>query len=168
MLLLFLYLFLFFPEAFEVCKRRIIALNGLPGIPQHFTDDERDIHMSSLVPFDSSNMVSLEQVSGLYPWRETAKTFLESLMSSIFTAYLLWILCNLCTPRSSIGQHYRPILDWHVSWYVSWLSVAISVDILADSQSIISADSWSTCWPICRAIKLTESRPTCSLLQISR
>ncbi|XP_073227555.1 mutS protein homolog 5-like isoform X2 [Porites lutea] len=42
---------------FEVCKRRIIALNGLPGIPQHFTDDERDIHMSSLVPFDSSNMV---------------------------------------------------------------------------------------------------------------
>ena len=69
MLLLFLYLFLFFPEAFEVCKRRIIALNGLPGIPQHFTDDERDIHMSSLVPFDSSNMVSLEQVSGLYPSR---------------------------------------------------------------------------------------------------
>ncbi|KAM7432071.1 MutS protein 5 [Porites harrisoni] len=43
--------------SFEVCKRRIIALNGLPGIPQHFTDDERDIHMSSLVPFDSSNMV---------------------------------------------------------------------------------------------------------------
>ena len=69
MILLFIYLFLFFPEAFEVCKRRIIALNGLPGIPQHFTDDERDIHMSSLVPFDSSNMVSLEQVSGLYPSR---------------------------------------------------------------------------------------------------
>ena len=87
MLLLFLYLFLFFPEAFEVCKRRIIALNGLPGIPQHFTDDERDIHMNSLVPFDSSNMVSLEQVSGLYPSRETAKTFLENLISSIFTAY---------------------------------------------------------------------------------
>ena len=80
MLLLFLYLFLFFPEAFEVCKRRIIALNGLPGIPQHFTDDERDIHMSSLVPFDSSNMVSLEQVSGLYPSRETAEAFLENLI----------------------------------------------------------------------------------------
>ena len=63
MLLLFLYLFLFFPEAFEVCKRRIIALNGLPGIPQHFTDDERDIHMSSLVPCDSSNMVSQWTVS---------------------------------------------------------------------------------------------------------
>ena len=61
-MLLFIY-FIFFPEAFEVCKRRIIALNGLPGIPQHLTDDERDIHMSSLVPFDSSNMVSLEQVS---------------------------------------------------------------------------------------------------------
>lgn len=84
---LFIYLFLFFPEAFEVCKRRVIALNGLPGIPQHFTDDERDIHMSSLVPFDSSNMVSLEQVSGLYPSRETAKTFLENLISSLFTAY---------------------------------------------------------------------------------
>lgn len=83
MLLLCIYLFLFFPEAFEVCKRRIIALNGLPGIPQHFTDDERDIHMSSLVPFDSSNMVSLEQVSGLtslYPSRGTAKTFLENLI----------------------------------------------------------------------------------------
>ena len=87
MLSLFLYLFLFFPEAFEVCKRRIIALNGLPGIPQHFTDDERDIHISSLVPFDSSNMVSLEQVSGLYPSRGTAKTFLENLIQSIFTAY---------------------------------------------------------------------------------
>lgn len=46
--------------AYEVCKRRIVALNGLPGIPEHFTDNERDIHMSSLVPFDSINMVSSE------------------------------------------------------------------------------------------------------------
>ncbi|XP_029213276.2 mutS protein homolog 5-like isoform X3 [Acropora millepora] len=44
-------------EAYEVCKRRITALNGLPGMPQHFTDNERDIYMTSLVPLDNFNMV---------------------------------------------------------------------------------------------------------------
>lgn len=29
----------------------------LPGIPQHFTENEREIHMSSLVPFDNISMV---------------------------------------------------------------------------------------------------------------
>lgn len=44
--------------AYEVCKRRITALNAcLPGIPQHFTENEREIHMSSLVPFDNISMV---------------------------------------------------------------------------------------------------------------
>ncbi|XP_022783288.1 mutS protein homolog 5-like isoform X2 [Stylophora pistillata] len=44
--------------SYEVCKRRITALNAcLPGIPQHFTENERDIHMSSLVPFDNVSMV---------------------------------------------------------------------------------------------------------------
>ncbi|EDO48759.1 predicted protein [Nematostella vectensis] len=41
----------------DACKRRIIALNGLPGMPQHFTDMERTIYMTSLVPFDNVNMV---------------------------------------------------------------------------------------------------------------
>ncbi|KAK2556631.1 MutS protein-like protein 5 [Acropora cervicornis] len=43
--------------SYEVCKRRIIALNGLPGMPQHFTDNERDIYMTLLVPLDNFNMV---------------------------------------------------------------------------------------------------------------
>lgn len=54
------HIYFFTSVAYEVCKRRIIALNAcLPGIPQHFTDNERDIHMSSLVPFDSISMVKM-------------------------------------------------------------------------------------------------------------
>ncbi|KAK3747589.1 hypothetical protein QZH41_015825 [Actinostola sp. cb2023] len=41
----------------EVCKRRIISINGLPGMPQHFNDMERNVFFSSLVPFDNVNMV---------------------------------------------------------------------------------------------------------------
>ena len=53
-------IYFFTSKAYEVCKRRIIGLNAcLPGIPQHFTDNERDIHMSSLVPFDSISMVKI-------------------------------------------------------------------------------------------------------------
>ncbi|XP_035698854.1 mutS protein homolog 5-like [Branchiostoma floridae] len=40
----------------EVCKRRILALN-LPSIPQHFTESERVIYLSSLVAFENINMV---------------------------------------------------------------------------------------------------------------
>ncbi|KAI8509951.1 MutS protein msh5 [Branchiostoma belcheri] len=40
----------------EVCKRRILALN-LPSIPQHFTESERVIYLSSLVAFENVNMV---------------------------------------------------------------------------------------------------------------
>ena len=53
--------------AYEVCKRRITALNAcLPGIPQHFTDNERDIHMSSLVPFDNISMVKFKYCKILF------------------------------------------------------------------------------------------------------
>ncbi|KXJ15947.1 MutS protein-like 5 [Exaiptasia diaphana] len=41
----------------EVCKRRIISINGLPGMPQHFNDMERNVFFSSLIPFDNVNMV---------------------------------------------------------------------------------------------------------------
>ena len=42
---------------FDLCKRRILAL-GLPGIPEHFTESERALYFSSLVPFENFNMVS--------------------------------------------------------------------------------------------------------------
>ncbi|XP_070564390.1 mutS protein homolog 5-like isoform X2 [Ptychodera flava] len=40
----------------EVSKRRILNLN-LASIPQHYTEDQRLIYMSSLVPFELVNMV---------------------------------------------------------------------------------------------------------------
>ena len=61
------YIYFFTCIAYEVCKRRIIGLNAcLPGIPQHFTDNERDIHMSSLVPFDNISMVKSTNFYFLY------------------------------------------------------------------------------------------------------
>jgi DNA mismatch repair ATPase MutS len=41
----------------EVCKRRISCLANLPGMPAHFTDDEKAIYSASLLPMDSSNTV---------------------------------------------------------------------------------------------------------------
>lgn len=41
----------------DICKRRILALNGLPGIPQHYTDAERMLYLGSVVPFENVNMV---------------------------------------------------------------------------------------------------------------
>ena len=55
---------------------------------------------------------------------------------SVISLGCQWILCNLCTPRLSIGQHYGPILNRHVGRYISQLSVAILVDILANPRSI--------------------------------
>lgn len=40
----------------DLCKRRILSMS-LPGIPDHFTESERSLFLSSLVPFDSLNMV---------------------------------------------------------------------------------------------------------------
>lgn len=45
-------------KALEICKRRILSLNGLPGMPQHYTDNERTMHLASIVPFENTNMVS--------------------------------------------------------------------------------------------------------------
>ena len=45
-------------SAFDLCKRRILAAE-LPGIPDHFTDEERALYMTSLVPFQNVNMVGI-------------------------------------------------------------------------------------------------------------
>ena len=49
----FLNLFL---QAAELCKRRILAVD-LPTIPDHFTESDRTLYMSSLVPFENIHMV---------------------------------------------------------------------------------------------------------------
>ncbi|XP_028412976.1 mutS protein homolog 5-like isoform X1 [Dendronephthya gigantea] len=41
----------------EICKRRILALNVLPSLPQHYTETERMMHLGSIVPFENTNMV---------------------------------------------------------------------------------------------------------------
>ncbi|XP_046851108.1 mutS protein homolog 5-like [Xenia sp. Carnegie-2017] len=41
----------------EVCKRRILALTGLPGMSKDFTDEERIMYLGSIVPFDNINMI---------------------------------------------------------------------------------------------------------------
>ncbi|XP_077981938.1 mutS protein homolog 5-like [Glandiceps talaboti] len=40
----------------EISKRKILSLN-LPCIPEHYTENERVIYMSSLVPFEQVNMI---------------------------------------------------------------------------------------------------------------
>jgi len=42
--------------AAEICKRRVLSVD-LPSVPGHYTDAERTLYMSSLVPFDNINMV---------------------------------------------------------------------------------------------------------------
>ena len=43
-------------QAAELCKRRILAVD-LPTIPDHFTESDRTLYMSSLVPFENIHMV---------------------------------------------------------------------------------------------------------------
>ncbi|XP_064626771.1 mutS protein homolog 5-like [Lineus longissimus] len=40
----------------DVCKRRILSM-GLPSIPSHYTESERTLHLSSLIPLENVNMV---------------------------------------------------------------------------------------------------------------
>ena len=44
--------------ALDICKRRILSLNGLPGMPEHYTNAERLVYLGSIVPFECVNMVS--------------------------------------------------------------------------------------------------------------
>ena len=47
--------------AYETSKRRVMILN-LPSIPDHFSEAERSLHLSAIVPYDKINVVSV----GLY------------------------------------------------------------------------------------------------------
>ena len=51
--------FYFLALAYDVCKRRILAMNGLPGLSNDASDEDRNIYFTSLVPFDNKNMVNL-------------------------------------------------------------------------------------------------------------
>ena len=44
---------------YDICKRRILTLNGLPGLPEESTELERNIYFGSLLSFDNINMVSV-------------------------------------------------------------------------------------------------------------
>ncbi|XP_041475721.1 uncharacterized protein LOC121424177 [Lytechinus variegatus] len=44
----------------EVCKRRVLSIS-LPSIPEHFSESERTIYMSSLLSFDAACMVSINK-----------------------------------------------------------------------------------------------------------
>ncbi|XP_022087928.1 mutS protein homolog 5-like isoform X2 [Acanthaster planci] len=58
----------------EVCKRRILAMS-LPCIPENFTEAERTIFFSSLVPFDCHCMV--RAVGGLLKYLEKKRVGVE-------------------------------------------------------------------------------------------
>ncbi|XP_071799824.1 mutS protein homolog 5-like isoform X1 [Asterias amurensis] len=64
----------------EVCKRRILAMN-LPSVPDHFTEAERTIFFSSLVPFDSICMV--RALGGLLKYLERRRVGVELEASGI-------------------------------------------------------------------------------------
>ncbi|XP_038048492.1 mutS protein homolog 5-like isoform X2 [Patiria miniata] len=58
----------------EVCKRRILAMS-LPSIPEHFTEEDRTIFFSSLIPFDCLCMV--RAVGGLLKYLEKRRVGVE-------------------------------------------------------------------------------------------
>ncbi|CAH1773170.1 unnamed protein product [Owenia fusiformis] len=58
----------------EVSKRRILSMN-LPSIPNHFTESERTLHMSSLVPFD--NICMVRAVGGLLKFLDKKRVGIE-------------------------------------------------------------------------------------------
>ena len=60
--------------ALDVCKRRLVSLR-LPGIPDHFTDSDRTLYMSSLVPFENVHMV--RAVGGLIKFLEKKRVGVE-------------------------------------------------------------------------------------------
>ena len=52
-------------------------------------------------------------------------------------AYIFFqILRNLCTPRSSIGWHYRLICRSTLNRHISWLSVNVSIHMLVYTPPI--------------------------------
>ena len=42
----------------EAAKRRILSLTNFPGVPTHYTDEERQIYITSIIAFESTCMVS--------------------------------------------------------------------------------------------------------------
>ncbi|XP_046326670.2 mutS protein homolog 5-like [Haliotis rufescens] len=57
-----------------ICKRRILSMN-LPTIPDHYTDMERTLYMSSLVPFE--NVCMVRAAGGLLKFLEKARVGVE-------------------------------------------------------------------------------------------
>ena len=52
---------------YDLCKRRILAVNGMPGLSEDASELERNIYFGSLISFDHLNMV----VSNFIPWHTT-------------------------------------------------------------------------------------------------
>jgi len=47
----------------EAAKRRILSLTNFPGVPTHYTDEERQIYITSIMAFESICMVSRAAVA---------------------------------------------------------------------------------------------------------
>lgn len=58
----------------DICKRRILNLD-LPSLPKHYTEAERTLYISSLVPFDHLNMV--RATGGLIKFLEKMRVGVE-------------------------------------------------------------------------------------------
>ncbi|XP_059144128.1 mutS protein homolog 5-like [Physella acuta] len=59
---------------YEVGKRRILAIK-LPSIPNHYTEDERKVHFSSLVSFERTNMI--RSIGGLLKYLDKTRVGVE-------------------------------------------------------------------------------------------
>ena len=42
---------------YDLCKRRILSVNGMPGLSEDASELERNIYFGSLMSFDNLNMV---------------------------------------------------------------------------------------------------------------
>ncbi|XP_060085682.1 mutS protein homolog 5-like [Ylistrum balloti] len=58
----------------DICKRRLLNLD-LPSIPKHFTETEKTLYLSSLVPFDNVSMV--RATGGLLKYLEKMRIGVE-------------------------------------------------------------------------------------------
>ncbi|VDI65653.1 DNA mismatch repair protein MSH5 [Mytilus galloprovincialis] len=58
----------------DICKRRILNLD-LPSLPKHYTESERTLYISSLVPFDNQCMI--RATGGLLKYLEKMRVGIE-------------------------------------------------------------------------------------------
>ena len=88
---------------YDICKRRILTLDGLPGLSQDATDMQRNIYYGSMLSFDNINMVCMKCFHCLL-YIECLNTAEKALLDSM----AIGISCyNISSYKSLIGTEFE-------------------------------------------------------------